>query len=58
MEKKVKSVEDLEVFKKSHLLVPKIYELSKLFPSGERYGLISQIRRAAYSNTIKPYGGQ
>jgi four helix bundle protein len=49
MEKKVKSVEDLEVFKKSHLLVLKIYELSKLFPSDERYGLISQIRRAAYS---------
>lgn len=49
MEKKVKSVEDLEVFKKSHLLVLKIYELSKLFPSDERYGLISQVRRSAYS---------
>lgn len=46
---KIKSVEDLEVFKKSHLLVLKIYELTKQFPPDERYGLVSQIRRAAYS---------
>ena len=49
MEKKVKSVEDLEVFKKSHSLVLRIYELTKQFPADERYGLIQQIRRSAYS---------
>jgi len=46
---KIKSVEDLDVFKKSHLMVLRIYELTKRFPVDERYGLISQIRRAAYS---------
>ena len=46
---KIKSVEDLEFFKKSHLLVLKIYELTKQFPPDERYGLVSQIKRAAYS---------
>ncbi|MBM4141929.1 MAG: four helix bundle protein [Nitrospira sp.] len=45
----MKSVEDLDVFKKSHLMVLRIYELTKRFPVDERYGLISQIRRAAYS---------
>jgi four helix bundle protein len=49
MIEKIKSVEDLEVFKKTHLLVLKIYELTKQFPSDEKYGLIPQIRRAAYS---------
>jgi len=49
MEKKVKSVEDLEVFKKSHSLVLRIYELTKQFLADERYGLIQQIRRSAYS---------
>ncbi len=48
---KISSVEDLDVFKKSHSLVLKIYELTKLFPSEERFGLISHIRRSAYSIT-------
>lgn len=46
---KVKSVEDLEVFKKAHALVLKTYKLTKIFPSDEKYGLISQVRRSAYS---------
>jgi len=46
---RIKSAEDLHVFKKSYSLTLKLYELTKLFPSDERYGLISQIRRAAYS---------
>ncbi len=46
---KISSVEDLEAFKMSHVLTLKIYEISKEFPSEERFGLIPQIRRAAAS---------
>lgn len=45
----VNSVEDMEIFKKAHKLTLKIYELTNSFPKEERYGLISQIRRAASS---------
>ena len=41
--------EDLQVWKKSHELAIKIYRASRVFPIGERYGLISQLRRAAVS---------
>ena len=41
--------QDLEVFKKSHALVLRMYEVTKKFPNEEKFGLISQIRRAAYS---------
>lgn len=40
---------DLIVWQKSHLLVLKIYEITKQFPRDEIYGLTNQIRRAAYS---------
>ena len=40
---------DLIVWQKSHQLVLKIYELTKLFPREEIFGITSQIRRAAYS---------
>jgi four helix bundle protein len=46
---KISSVEDLEVFKKSHALTLRVYKISKEFPSEERFGLIPQIRRAAAS---------
>jgi four helix bundle protein len=46
---KIKSVEDLEVYKRSHNLTLDIYRSSKKFPSEERFGLIPQIRRAASS---------
>jgi len=49
MKRKIKRVEELDVFKKVHTLVLKIYELTKLFPPDEKYGLTSQIRRSAYS---------
>lgn len=41
--------QDLEVFKKSHELVLKVYRETKRFPGEEKYGLISQMRRTAYS---------
>ena len=46
---KIRKVEDLEVFKLSHTLVPDIYKLTENFPQEERFGLISQMRRSAYS---------
>ena len=40
---------DLDVWKTSHELVVKIYKITKDFPKEETYGLVSQLRRAAYS---------
>lgn len=40
---------DLEVWKKSMDLVVRLYQITKLFPNSEKYGLTSQMRRAAVS---------
>jgi four helix bundle protein len=40
---------DLDVWKKGMELVEKFYASSSAFPDSERFGLISQIRRAAVS---------
>ena len=40
---------ELKVWQKSHSLVLSLYRLTKSFPSDERFGLTSQIRRAAVS---------
>jgi four helix bundle protein len=40
---------ELKVWQKSHRLVLGLYQLSKRFPSDERFGLTSQLRRAAVS---------
>jgi len=45
----VKSYRDLEVWRKSIELVEMVYRLSSGFPQEERFGLTSQIRRAAVS---------
>lgn len=47
--KMTSSFRDLQVWQESMTLVEDIYELSKRFPSDERFGLTSQIRRAAVS---------
>lgn len=39
----------LEVFKTSKLFVLECYKLSKLLPTEEKFGMVSQIRRAALS---------
>jgi four helix bundle protein len=44
-----KSFQDLIVWQKSHELVIKIYKTTKLFPPEEKFGLTSQMRRAAVS---------
>ncbi len=42
-------VEDLDVFKLAHNLTLKVYEATKGYPENERFGLISQMRRASSS---------
>ena len=43
------SYKDLDVWKMSRELVAEIYSFSKTLPQEERFGLISQMRRAAIS---------
>ncbi|WP_282161639.1 four helix bundle protein [Ulvibacterium marinum] len=38
-----------DVWKLGHTITLKIYEVIKLFPKSEQFGLASQMRRAAYS---------
>lgn len=45
----MKSHQDLTVYQKSLDLVEKIYKLTQTFPSEEKFGITSQIRRAAVS---------
>ncbi len=45
----IRRVEDLDVSKLSHSLVLNVYKLTENFPQEERFGLISQMRRSAYS---------
>jgi four helix bundle protein len=39
----------LVVFRKSYALVLSLYRLTKSFPDDERFGMTSQVRRAAHS---------
>jgi four helix bundle protein len=41
--------ETLDVWQKSRILVKEIYKSTSTFPSEEKYGLTSQLRRAAVS---------
>ncbi|MCG2709543.1 MAG: four helix bundle protein [Thermodesulfovibrionales bacterium] len=49
MMSKINKVEELEVFKKSHKLTLDIYKVTEKFPQTEKFGLISQMRRASSS---------
>jgi four helix bundle protein len=40
---------DLQVWQKGHAFALKLYRLSNAFPVEERFGIISQLRRAAVS---------
>lgn len=46
---KIQNFEDLTVWQKSHELVLEIYKITKDFPKEEKFGLVSQMRRAAIS---------
>jgi four helix bundle protein len=55
----IKGFRDLEVWQKAHKLALEIYRLTNLFPRSEQFGMVSQLRRAAYSvpsNLAEGYG--
>jgi len=45
----MRKIRNYELFKVAHSLVLDIYKITKDFPDYERFGIISQMRRAAYS---------
>ena len=45
----LKSFKDLEVWKRAHSVVLEVYRLTNPFPRSEQFGVVSQLRRAAYS---------
>ena|ERR1700694_462069 len=49
MEKKTQSYKDLVVWQKGIALAKLIYKITGKFPSEEKFGLVSQMRRAAVS---------
>ena len=50
---KIYSFENLIVWQESVQLVKYIYRITKNFPSEEKFGLISQLRKATVSNLTK-----
>jgi four helix bundle protein len=49
MKTPAKTFQDLEVCKNSHAFVLGVYRLTSDFPPDERFGMVSQFRRAAVS---------
>jgi four helix bundle protein len=49
MEGKLQRFEDLTVWRKAHQLVLEVYRMTASFPKEEKFGLVSQMRRAAVS---------
>jgi len=47
----ITSFQDLDVWKEAHRLVLSVYRVTKDFPADERFGIISQLRRASSSIT-------
>lgn len=45
----IRDYKDLQVWQKGMDLAKQIYQLTRTFPSEEKFGLISQMRRAAVS---------
>jgi len=54
---KIKSFQELEVWKTAHQLALAVYRLTNAFPPDEKYGLVSQMRRAAVSVPANIAGG-
>ena len=46
---RIESAKDLMVYKRAHEVAMAIFEITKTFPSEEKYALISQIRRSSRS---------
>ena len=51
MSETIKNFYQLNAWKKGHELVLEIYKITNSFPKEERYGVISQLRRASSSVT-------
>ncbi len=49
MSEKIKDVTEMEVFRLGHELTLEIYKITSTFPKEEVFGIISQMRRSAYS---------
>ena len=47
--RKLQRFQDLLVWQKAHKLVLKVYTATRAFPTDERFGLVSQMRRAGVS---------
>jgi four helix bundle protein len=45
----MRTFDDLHVWKRSHAVTLRVYRLTRSFPNDEKFGLVSQIRRAAVS---------
>jgi len=48
-QRRLKNFWDMDVWKKSHQLALRVYRITRGFPSQEKFGLTSQIRRAVIS---------
>jgi four helix bundle protein len=46
---KISSFQQLEVWQEAHKLVLMVYQVTKEYPDEEKFGLVSQMRRAAVS---------
>lgn len=55
---RTKSYRDLIVWQRSIQLVKKVYEITRTFSADERFGLVSQMRRAAVSISSNIAEGQ
>lgn len=44
-----KTFDNLPVYKKAHQMTLKIYRITKTYPSQEKFGLVSQLRRSSSS---------
>jgi four helix bundle protein len=59
LSEKLKNYKELKVWQRSYQLCLEIYKITKGFPDEEKYGLTSQLRRAAVSvpsNISEGYG--
>ena len=45
----IKSYTDLEIYKEGYKITLDLYKITRKYPEEERYEMVSQIRRAAYS---------
>ena len=46
---KIKNFKDLKIWQKGIELAKEIYQITQSFPSAEKYGIVSQMRRAVVS---------